>query len=58
MEDAEKVLAPLRELYKQDTNNRKLIAKYANNFNKRGVFLRNEVDFLAKGLYAHKIEQG
>jgi 5-methylcytosine-specific restriction endonuclease McrA len=56
MEDAEKVLAPLRELYRQDTNNRKLIAEYANNFKKRGVFLRSEVDFLAERLYAYNIE--
>jgi 5-methylcytosine-specific restriction endonuclease McrA len=56
MEDAQKVLAPLRELYRQDTNNRKLIAEYANNFKKRGVFLRSEVDFLAERLSAYNIE--
>ena len=56
MEDAEKVLTPLRELYRRDTKNRKLIAEYANNFKKRGVFLRSEVDFLVGRLYTHKIE--
>ncbi len=56
MEDAEKILTPLRELYRRDTHNRKLIAEYANNFKKRGVFLRSEVDFLAERLYEHKIE--
>ena len=56
MEDGEKVLAPLRELYRRDTHNRKLIAEYANNFKQRGVFLRSEVDFLVERLYAHQIE--
>ena len=56
MEDAEKVLTPLRELYRRDTNNRKLIAEYANNFKKRGVFFRSEVDFLVERLSAQNIE--
>lgn len=56
MEDAEKILTPLRKLYRRDTNNRKLIAEYANNFKKRVVFLRSEVDFLVERLSAYNIE--
>ncbi len=51
----EQVLSPLRELYRRDTNHRKLIAEYANNFKQRGLFLRNEVDFLNLRLSLHKI---
>ncbi len=34
----EKILIPLRDLYKQDVKYRALIAKYANNFKKHGFF--------------------
>ena len=52
----EQILIPLRELYRQDIDNRKLIAEYANNFKQRGVFLRTEADFLLKRLSTHQID--
>ena len=52
----EQILDPLRELYRQDPKCRKAIAKYANNFKQRGVFLRNEADFLQERLSLHNID--
>ncbi len=52
----EQILAPLRELYRRDLNHRKAIAEYANNFKQRGVFLRNEADFLQERLSHHNID--
>ncbi len=52
----EQILTPLRELYRRDLNHRKAIAEYANNFKQRGVFLRNEADFLQKRLSLHNID--
>ena len=51
----EKILVPLRELYRQDKIHRKLIAEYANNFKQRGVFLRPEANFLQERLSSCKI---
>ncbi len=52
----EQILDPLRELYRRDLNHRKAIAEYANNFKQRGVFLRNEADFLQERLSLHNID--
>jgi 5-methylcytosine-specific restriction endonuclease McrA len=50
----ELILAPLRLLYQQeDSENRCLIALYANNFKQRGVFLRKEADFISQRLLFH-----
>lgn len=50
------ILNPLRELYRQDPNYRKTIAKYANNFKVRGNFLYSEVHFLQQRLTFHSID--
>ena len=55
MNKEEQILEPLRELYRRDTNHRKLIALYANNFKSRGVFIRDEVNFLQQRLAFYKI---
>lgn len=52
----EEILIPLRELYRQDINHRKIIAEYANNFKQRGVFYWLEADFLVKRLSIHNIK--
>ena len=52
----EQILIPLRELYRRDTNHRKSIALYANNFKQRGVFLRTEADFLNLRLSIHNLD--
>ncbi len=52
----EQILDPLRELYRRDLKYRKAIAEYANNFKQRGVFLRNEADFLQERLSLHNID--
>ncbi len=52
----EQILEPLRELYRRDPKHRKAIAEYANNFKQRGVFLRNEADFLQERLSLHNID--
>ncbi len=51
----EQILSPLRELYRQDKINRKLIAEYANNFKRRDIFLYNEAKFLSERLSTHQI---
>ena len=52
----EQILDPLRELYRRDPKHRKAIAKYANNFKQRGVFIRNEANFLQERLSLHNID--
>ncbi|MDJ0682599.1 MAG: HNH endonuclease signature motif containing protein [Xenococcaceae cyanobacterium MO_167.B52] len=52
----EKILIPLRELYRRDKLNRKLIAEYANNFKKCDVFLYKEAKFLSERLSANQID--
>ncbi len=52
----EQILVPLRELYRRDTNHRKVIPLYANNYKQRGSFLRYEADFLVERLSIHNID--
>ncbi len=52
----EKILVPLRELYRRDKSNRKLIAEYANNFKQRNVFLYKEAKFLSERLSVNQID--
>lgn len=52
----EKILNPLRKLYLKDIEQRKAIALIANNFKVRGVFLRNEADFLKERLSVQNID--
>ena len=52
----EKILVPLRELYRRDKINQKLIAEYANNFKSRGFFLYKETQFLASRLSVNQID--
>ena len=40
----DKILIPLRELYKRDVEHRALITAYANNFKKRNALLPKEFD--------------
>jgi 5-methylcytosine-specific restriction endonuclease McrA len=46
----DKILIPLRELYKQDVEHRDLIATYANNFKKRNSLSPEEFRFLVQRL--------
>ena len=55
MNKQEQILEPLRELYQRDLNHRKLIALYANNFKSRGIFIRDEVNFLQQQLSLYNI---
>ena len=54
--EQEQILVPLRKLYRRDNNQRKLIAEFAINFKQRGVFLRQEADFLIERLSVHHID--
>ena len=54
--EQEKILEPLRELYRKDINNRKVIAKYAQHFKQNDVFLCLHRDFLTHRLSIHKIK--
>jgi hypothetical protein len=56
MDAQEKVLAPLRQLYKLDAKHRRRIAQYVNNFKKHGSFLGMELSFLVQRLSHHGIE--
>ena len=51
----EKILIPLRDLYRQDVKYRELIARYANNFKKHGLFSPDEFNLLVQRLRQHDI---
>ena len=51
----DKILIPLRELYKQDVEHRDLIAAYANNFKKRNTLSPKEFRFLVQRLNEYGI---
>ncbi len=52
----EKILSPLRQIYRQDQSNQKRIARYVENYKQRGYFTDSEISLFVHRLKQYEIE--